>query len=313
MDDDQKEIKIPNIPVGITSFGGVVMNDKLYCYGGHNGDAHQYYSEGQNKTVFELNLKNPAKWIAHKTDQGLQGLALVGHQGKIYRIGGFEARNKKGDEKDMHSVAEFAVFDFKTKKWQQLKPMPAARSSFDAVVVGDSVYVVGGWSLAGDETTQWSKTALVYDFSASDPQWKELTAPPFVRRAISLGYQNGKLYAVGGMQQRGGPTTNVAVFDLKSQKWSAGPTLPGAEMMEGFGSSCFNIGGSLIVSTYGGNIFRLSDDGKEWQKINQLKSGRFFHRLLPYDNDHLLIVGGADMESGKAVEVVVLPVNKTKK
>ena len=31
-----------------------------------------------------------------------------------------------------------------------LAPLPEARSSHDAVVIGDKLYVVGGWTLSGD-------------------------------------------------------------------------------------------------------------------------------------------------------------------
>ncbi len=40
------------------------------------------------------------------------------------------------------SVADFARFDPATNTWQALQPLPGGRSSHDAVVVGDTLYVV---------------------------------------------------------------------------------------------------------------------------------------------------------------------------
>ncbi len=304
------EDKLPDIPVGITSFGGAVADGHLYIYGGHDGEAHQYYQSGQNATLYRLNLDEPKKWEAVNKSKGLQGLAMVAHGGNVYRLGGFEARNAQGEDQDLHSVADFAMFDAAGNAWIELPPMPMARSSFDAAVVDDILYVVGGWTIAGDQPTVWCDDALMFDLRDHDSVWQKLPTPPFKRRALSVSFQGDKLYVIGGMQQQGGPTRKAGVLDLKALTWSEGPELPGDNPMEGFGNSSFNVGGHLIVSTYGGSVYRLNEAGDTWKKIHQLKTGRFFHRLLPFDDQHFVLVGGASMESGKVFELEVLPISK---
>ncbi len=88
----------------------------------------------------------------------LQSVALVAHGSNVYRVGGMLARNEPDEDEDLLSVADFARFDPATNTWQALQPMPGGRSSHDAVVVGDTLYVVGGWQLGGD--TRWYDTAL---------------------------------------------------------------------------------------------------------------------------------------------------------
>ena len=95
-------------------------------------------------------------------------------------------------------------------------------------------------------------------------------------------------------------------MDLKSKEWTDGPELPGKDGMAGFGSSCFNVGGKLIVSTYGGDVVQLSDAGDAWEKIYFLDPSRFFHRLLPISEKQFMLVGGANMEIGKFQDVQVL-------
>lgn len=305
-DDAKKGISLADIPEGITSFGGAIANNKLYVFGGHTGTAHSYYESGQNKTLFELDLTKPTQWNKVADGLGLQGLAMVSHGGKLYRLGGFHAHNKEGEKHDLRSVADFAVFDFKTKKWNALAPMPTGRSSFDAVVVGDMIYVIGGWKMNGTKGTEWIKSAISIDLSEEDPKWTELPEPPFQRRALSVGCQDNKIVAIGGMQQKGGPTKKVAIYDPATKKWSDGPSLPEGDNMEGFGSSCFLVGDRLVVSTYGGNVYRLSKSMSKWEKINTLESGRFFHRLLPLNDQNFVLVGGASMETGKFYELEVL-------
>lgn len=298
----------PELPFGITSFGGAVIGDQLYVFGGHSGDAHDYYRDGQNGKLMRLNLSSPKSWEEVCESTGLQGLAMVQHDGKLYRVGGFAAHNRQGEDQDLHSVNEFARFNFDTGKWEPLQPMPAARSSMDAVVVGDTLFVVGGWTMKGQEETVWCDDALSINLAKPNASWQVIKTP-FRRRALSVGFQGHKLYAVGGMQKQGGPTTDVQIYDTSTQTWSDGPALPGDSPMAGFGSSCFNVGGRLMVSTYDGSVLQLNQEQTGWEKIHQLETGRFFHRLLPLADDKFLLVGGANMDSGKIVDISVLSLN----
>ena len=135
--------------------------------------------------------------------------------------------------------------------------------------------------------------------------------PPFQRRALSVAAHKGKLFAIGGMEKTGGPTTRVDVFDTKSQTWSQGPSLKGAGM-DGFGSSSFGVNNELYVTTYSGSLQRLSGDGDAWETLGELERDRFFHRLLPLSENRLLAIGGASMSSGKFVELDVIQVEPRK-
>ena len=297
----------PGIPELVTSFGAAISNDALYVYGGHTGRAHEYYAEAQAHTLRKLDLKNPKGWESLGEGPGLQGLAMVAHGGKLYRIGGFTAKNQDGEDQDLWSQPGVACFDPATNKWTDVAPLPEPRSSFDAAVLGDQIFVVGGWTMQGDKDTQWLKTAHVLDLSADVPAWKKLPDPPFERRALSVAAHDGKIFAIGGMQRIGGPSTRVDVYDLKSRTWSQGPSL-GGEGMEGFGSSAFAVGGRLYVTTYSGRLQRLAADGKSWESLHTLDRARFFHRLLPLSDNKLLAVGGASMTSGKFDELDVIQV-----
>lgn len=298
--------RIADIPEGITSFGGAVMGNHIYVYGGHTGEAHTYYESGQNNKLFAIDLNSPGEWKAIGEGPGLQGLAMVAYDNKLYRLGGFHAHNQEGEKHDLRSVKDFAIFDFENKTWKQLEPMPESRSSFDAVVKDGVIYVIGGWAMNGQDSTVWSETAYAFDLKSDNAQWVKLPDPPFQRRALSVGYQGDQIVAVGGMQKQGGPTNQVALFDVKKQEWSSGPELPENGRMEGFGSSCFNIDGRLVVSTYGGKVYQLNTQATEWLPVAELDEGRFFHRLLPIGDKRFALVGGASMETGKFYEVEVL-------
>lgn len=300
------KLAIADMPEPVTSFGAAVCDNYLYVYGGNKGNAHTYAAEGQNSEFRRIKLENGSKWESLGEVPRRQGNALVSHQGKVYRLGGFEAVNKlaKDDEKIV-STTDFAVYDPETSKWTDLAPLPEPRSSFDAVVSGDTLFVVGGWALNGDrDDSEWHGTAWQMDLSQEKLAWKAMPAPE-ERRANSLAEINGKVYLIGGMGDDASPTTTVSVFDTKTQKWSEGPELPG-QPMDGFGASSFNIGGRIVVSTFGGQVVQLSEDGKAWEKFHQLETGRFFHRLVPVDDSRFIILGGTSPRSAKQESVLVL-------
>ncbi len=204
------------LPFPITSFGAATDGQALYVFGGHTGDAHSYSFEEQSDKLLRLDLKAPQhQWQELATGNRVQGTALVAYRSELIVIGGFQAKNKKGEPKDLHSLADVRSFHKESKTWSELPALPEPRSSHDAAMIGSTVYVVGGWNMSGDSDTVWHKTAWKMDLSKTDRQWEAFPAPPFERRAIATIEHRGQLVVIGGMNQDGGPTKAVAVFDPK--------------------------------------------------------------------------------------------------
>jgi N-acetylneuraminic acid mutarotase len=227
----------------------------------------------------------------------LQGLAVVAHGGKLYRIGGMNARNATtDDQEDLHSTTKFAEFDPATNEWTALAPLPAPRSSHNAVVIGERLYVTGGWTLAGPRDGTWLDDSLVYDFENPSAGWQTLPEQSIQRRALAAGEWRGKLVALGGMDENRKVSQRVDVFDPQSGQWSRGPNLPG-KGMAGFGVSAWNLDGRLYVSGFRGQVYRLTDEGSDWEEVARLAKPRFFHQLVPAGTeDALLAVGGASRD-----------------
>ncbi|MCG6154560.1 Kelch repeat-containing protein [Rubinisphaera margarita] len=300
-----------SIPETVTSFGAAASDGVLYVYGGHMGGAHSYSTDGQANTLWALNLDGRSEWKSLAKGPHLQGLAMVAHDGKLYRIGGFTAKNKEGEDHDLWSQDSFASFDPATGKWTDLPALPEPRSSFDAAVLDGKIYVIGGWSLEGEGENEWHKTAWTFDLNDKNAEWKQLPSPPFEKRALSVAVYNGKVYAIGGMQSSGKPTTSVSIYDPKSQTWTEGPHLVG-HSMTGFGTSAFAAEGRLYVSTYDGNLQVLSEDGKSFDVVGNFENARFFHRMVPVDSK-LILLGGANMSVGKFDQIDEFDLNALSK
>lgn len=305
----EEDSQLADLPFAITSFGAARIGKGVYVYGGHTGEAHSYSNQEQSQKLLKLDLDSPsAGWQEVSEGQRLQGLAMVAHKRQLISIGGFSAYNDPDEDQDLHSLADVRAFDVKSLEWTDLPPLSLGRSSHDAVILGDTIYVVGGWNIDGQNETQWHTTAWSMNLSADAPEWTELPSPPFTRRALAMAAHQDKIYVIGGMNQQG-PTRDVSVFDPATQTWSAGPELLGESPMSGFGASAWSTAGKLIVTTYTGDIQRLSSDGKSWKVIGKTQDARFFHRMLPLGRKTLISIGGANMEQGKylAPERIELP------
>ena len=301
---------LPELPEELTSFGATITGNQLYVYGGHTGSAHSYSVDEQSNRLWSLDLSaKDAKWQSHASGPSLQGLALVSRGDQIIRIGGFTAVNKLGEDHNLQSQASVARYDIASDTWIDLPPLPEPRSSLDAAIVGDTVYVVGGWKLDGDsDESQWHTTAWSLNLVDANATWKPIARPPFQRRAISAAAYDGKLFVIGGMTSKSKPTTRVDIYDPVTDSWSLGKPVPGSGM-SGFGSASFATGGQLYVSTMDGFLHRWNSSTNDWDTIAKSDPARFFHRMLPISDSGLLLVGGANMEIGKftQIDLVSLP------
>jgi len=295
------------LPAAVSSFGAAVLGDYVYVYGGHSGQAHSYAIETTRGDLIRLDLKKPEKWESFGEDAKLQGLALVAHGDKLYRIGGMQPKNSKSEKTDTRSQAECASFDPAAGKWIDMPPLPEPRSSHDAVFVDDSLYVFGGWRLNGATgRSDWYAHGMRLNLSKSDAKWEKIDQP-FRRRALSVAALHGKVYVVGGMDDGGRVVRNVSVFDTKTDTWWEGPAVPGDDG-NGFTPATAVQNGRLYFAGADGKIFRLNENKNGWINIGNLKLKRFAARMVAGLDGRLILIGGATpgtlLASVEAIEVL---------
>ncbi len=296
----------PDLPQAVSSLGAAQLDGSVYVYGGHSGKTHTYSTEGVSGKFRRLDLAHPGKgWEELPGGPAVQGLALVAHGGKLYRIGGMQPRNKPGEKADNHSLATCAVFDPKTKQWDALPDLPQGRSSHDATVVGDKLVVAGGWCLHGkDGKSDWHDTLLVLDLAQKSPKW-ESVPQPFQRRALNVAALEGKVYVVGGMGPKGIERA-VNIYDVATKQWSKGPDLPGGDR-NGFTPAVCVAGGRIYAGPPDGKVYRLNAKRDGWEEVAVLKERRVVHRLVPVNDGLLLAIGGGSRVGNVALIEAVVP------
>jgi Kelch motif len=281
--------RFATLPEATSSFGAVAADGWLYVYGGHVVPTHSYSIDAVSGRFSRLNLADGTTWESLPGGPPLQGASLVSHRGRIYRIGGMQPQNKPGEPEDVHSVADVARFDPATRRWDALPPLPAPRSSHDAVVVGDTLIVMGGWALHGKGRTEWPDSMDVLDLAAPMPEWQRIPQP-FKRRALIAAALDRNVYVLGGFNEKSQVVHGVSTYNVASRAWSSGPDLPGGAM-NGFGPAACVLDGRLYVSVDDGGLFRLDAAWGSWEKVGRA-TPRIVHRLVPASRQ-VLVVGGA--------------------
>ena len=283
--------EIPDLPEAFSSFGAATVDGWVYVYGGHAGKTHSYAQETTLGKFRRLKIDAPAKgWEELTGGTHLQGLALVGYKGTVLRIGGMEPRNAKAEKADNNSVATVQSFDVKTQKWSDLPALPAGRSSHDAVVVGDTLVVVGGWNMKGAAgKNEWHTTALTLDLADAAAKWTSV-AQPFRRRALTAAAHDGKVFVIAGMTAEGGMDSSVNILDPKTGKWADGPKVPG-ETTNAFSPAACTLDGGVHLNPSDGKVYRMN--GEKWDEVSAIATPRKVHRMVPFGDGRALILGGA--------------------
>lgn len=302
----------PPLPRGVSSFGAVACDGWLYVYGGHAGKTHNYDTTLVLGTFHRLKLCHGLEWETLPEGPILQGMNLARHRGRVIRVGGMQPRNAPGTPADNHSVVEVAAFDPKVGVWSALPPLPAARSSHDVVVVGDTLVVVGGWHMRGRGVSPvWHDTAVIFDLADPRATWKHIPQP-FERRALTATVVGTKVYVLGGMNADNDVEPRTDVLDLATHTWTRGPDLPGAAR-SAFSPAACTMDDRVVVSLGDGSLWQLSRDEKTWESVGKQKQPRMVHRLIAIDGRRVLAVGGASRGVQQAsLELLTLPAQESR-
>ena len=152
--------------------------------------------------------------------------------------------------------------------WKNFTALPDPPHSHCQVTLGDSVYVVGGWTAGGPTGNTYSLSLS----SSSSKQWvkqKSLNTPRFWHDCAEW---DGGIIAVGGYNDdAGGELSSVEKYNPVSNKWSTStPLLTPLRFMQAFvwENDLYLLGG-------GGSkkVFKLKQNEDKWEELLTLPNG----------------------------------------
>lgn len=128
------------------------------------------------------------------------------------------------------SVTRVDAFDPRTDEWTQLEDMPRPRDHFQAAVVGNRLYAVGGRrTIESEGHIEIEDTAAVDVLDLTTGKWSaDITSLPTPRGGLGVAAVGECVYAIGGERVTGAPdeaTGVVESYDTRDGLWRELPAL----------------------------------------------------------------------------------------
>ncbi|HEX8912390.1 MAG TPA: malectin domain-containing carbohydrate-binding protein, partial [Humisphaera sp.] len=159
---------MPNLPKALAGGGAVVIDNKLYYFGGQDS------TRGDINIHLVLDLANPAGgWKAlANIPHGRSHMGAVAFGGKIYTIAG-----QIGNDAGLTTLNYVEVYDPATNAWSTRTAIPRAMSHIysGTFVMGDRIIVMGGESAHGAQIRD------AWAYTPATNTWVALTSLPAAR------------------------------------------------------------------------------------------------------------------------------------
>ena len=202
------------MPISRFYFGLGVVAGKVYLIGGTAG-----LGEGQEQRMDRVDIYDPAtdtwaKGPKMPTRRNPGGVAVV--SSRIYVIGGegWPLPQGWGAGPFLGSIEEY---DPITRQWQKKKDLLEIKNWFSSTVVGDAIYLIGGYTLEGG----LQQLATVNVYYPRTETWRERSALPDPLDTFGAAAVNGKIYVFGSLDADVQFSTDVLVYDTGSRAVTA--------------------------------------------------------------------------------------------
>ena len=201
-------IEIPGLPVLRDFSAGAVVNDFFYVCGGID-ETH-----GATRSVEMLDIRQQ-KWSSAPPMHDIRSrFPAVACNGKLYVFGGLDV----DPDGNYGNLASAESYDPAIGRWQGIAPMSVARHGHAATVLGDAIYVAGGYTDTG-------QTGLLERYDPVENAWTTLAPMPTPRGFHGLVAVRGQLFAIAG-RIYAGPAA-VEAYDPDQHSWHSLSPLDG--------------------------------------------------------------------------------------
>ncbi len=290
------------MPTARFSFGVAVVDGKIYAIGGSNGTHHLNVNEMYDPATDTWTKKRSMPTA--RTDP-----ATAVYQNKIYVIGGIVA-----DSNPSYSgyTGLTEVYDPLTDTWETMEPMPAARSSLDANVVGDKIYLIGGKKYVDVFPFQQSTNKnQVYD--PSNDSWSTKTPTPTSTFLYASAVADNKIHIMGGYS--GGHFLQLnQIYNSETDTWSYGKEVPTAILSTAAGATTgllapkrIYVLGGHVGSNITSNLTQVyNPENDTWTTGTSMPTPRWSLGVAVV-NDELYAIGGYDGETALSVNEKYTP------
>ena len=214
------------------------INGKVYVIGGIEVNRAPHIPNPGDMTLDRVQAYDPVTntWAPKRSMPTTRArMAAVTFDGMIYVFGGASRRGGKV----LDAVEVFNPEAGERGAWKKLAKLPKALAATSAAVVGDKIYVIGGW----DRGAQKEVYGTVFEYDPKEDTFDQKRDMPTPRGGLGVAVLQGKIYAIGGWNLE--EVLNVVeVYDPATDTWEAKKPMPVQKALFG-------------ITTLSGRIFAI--------------------------------------------------------
>ena len=275
--------KLPDMPVEKWEPGTVVLDDRLYLFGG--------YTEGvkSSKLSHVFDPQENSWTQIQDLPSAISHMNMVLDGRTVWFAGGYKDGYKG------HTIAEVWSYDIDADRYTAAPLLPETRGGGGLALVGRQLHYMGGVKADRDTDAPDHWVLDLDEWGTGSAQWTSAAPMPEPRNQFSCVTFEGRIYAIGGQVQHDSmqlDQARVDIYDPDTDSWSIGPALPkGHSHAEGgtfvHGGRIYMVGGHTTkpgeTKQVEADILALSP-GAQWELVGTLP--------MPLSSPAAAIIGG---------------------
>ena len=209
--------RMDNMPVGKWEAGTVVLDNKLYFFGGYTKGV----KSSKRCDVFDPK-ENTWKRI-QDLPSAITHMNMVLDGRTVWFAGGFKDGYKG------HTIAEVWNYDIDKDRYTAAPLLPETRGGGGLALVDRKLHYMGGVKADRDTDAEDHWVLDLEQWATRNARWEKAAPLPAPRNQFSSVTVNGKIYVIGGQFHHDSGQIDqprVDIYDPKSNSWSRGPQLP---------------------------------------------------------------------------------------
>ena len=260
---------LPDMPVGKWEAGTIVLDDKLYLFGGYT----QGVRSSKRSDIFDP--KDNTWTQIQDLPSAISHMNMVLDGRTVWFAGGFKDGYKG------HTIAEVWNYDIEKDRYTAAPLLPQTRAGGGLALLGRRLHYFGGLMEDRDTDSADHWVLDLDEWAKGSAQWRNAAPMPEPRNQFGTVTFGGKIYAMGGQFHHDSmqlDQARVDIYDPKTDSWSSGPALPkGHSHAEGgtfvHGGRIFMVGGHTTpeggTKSIDADILALTPGG-EWEVVGKL-------------------------------------------
>jgi N-acetylneuraminic acid mutarotase len=297
---DETEFLDNGLSPDTTYFYKVIAFNELGDSDFSNEDSATTFAEAPTGTTITWQAVAPNPF---KRAEALGGVV----NGKLYVMGGLYS----GGSGSILATARCDVYNPATNTWTRLKDMPERITHAGQVVVGDTIWFIGGY--VGDHPGPGTKH--VWKYNTTTNTWSAGPNLPFDRGAGGAGIVGNTIYFFGGMNHdRTWSAPNTWALDLNNQAagWKSKADLPNPRnhiAAASVGGYIYAIGGQYNqeqAQIAQNEIDRYDPVTNTWTKVGELPTVRSHINSSTFVWNGKIVVLGGELAYNTVVRNVTL-------